>query len=128
HHPRHAGADQRLGAGTGASVMAAGLQGDVGGSAPRPFAGLAQGVDLGVRLAGALVPAFADDLAVAHDHAADTRIGMGGEQPQTRQPQRPGHEGLVGRAHGWTGVRSRSISSRNSSRSLKRRYTEAKRM
>ena len=42
--------------------------------APRALAGGPKRVHLGVRLAAALVPALADDLAVAHDDGADERI------------------------------------------------------
>ena len=38
-------------------------------------------MDLGVRLAGADVPALADHLAVLDQHAADARIRLGGVQP-----------------------------------------------
>lgn len=80
-HPRHPGAHQRIGARRGAAEVAAGLEGHVGGGAACILAGLAQGMDLGVRLAGADVPALADHLAVLDQHAADARIRMGGVQP-----------------------------------------------
>ena len=40
---------------------------------------------LGVRPARVFVPAFADDLAVTNQHAADTRIGRGRPQATLRQ-------------------------------------------
>src|SRR5690606_29118594 len=124
-----AGRHQGIGTGRGAAVMAAGFQGDVGGGAARPVAGLTQGMHLGMWLTGLGVPAFADDLAALHDDAADPWIGMGGIQPLARQLQGAGHELLVGGAHSFDGSRARrSISSRNSLRSWKRRYTEAKRI
>jgi hypothetical protein len=67
---------------------------------PRPLtAGLArlrQGQRLGVRLAGAPVPALADDPPVAHDDRADARIGRGGVEPELRQLQRAAHVLMVG--------------------------------
>ena len=100
-------------------MVAAGFQSHVGGGTARPFAGLTQGVHLGVRFAGTGMPALADDLAITHDDAADTRIGMGGVQAFARQPQGARHEQVVALAHRlFDGSRARrSISSRNSLRS-----------
>ncbi len=121
-HPRHPGTHQRVGARRGAAEMTAGLEGHVGGGAACILAGLAQGMDLGVRLAGADVPALADHLAVLDQHAADARIRMGGVQPLARQFQGAGHVQRVGGVHSLAGSRARrSISSRNSLRSWKRR-------
>ncbi|MNF76539.1 hypothetical protein D3C84_586550 [compost metagenome] len=99
--------------------MAAGLQGHIGGGAPRLRAGLAQRMHLGVRLTGAHMPAFADDLTVAGDDAADPWIRVGGIQPLAGQLQGAGHAGMIEARHGcFAGSRdSRSISSRNSLRS-----------
>ena len=72
-----AGSNQRFRAGRRAPVVAAGFERDVGGGTARPLAGGAQGMDFGMRLAGLFVPAFADDLAVTDQHAADARIGRG---------------------------------------------------
>ena len=104
-------------------MMAAGLQCHVRRGATRLVAGLAQCVHLGVRLTGTGMPAFADDLAITHDDAADSWIGMGGVQAFARQPQGARHEELVAFAHRlFDGSRARrSISSRNSLRSWKRR-------
>ena len=93
----------------------------------RQLARLAQGMHLGVRFAGTHVPTFADDLAVMHDDAADPGIGVGGIQALPRELQGPCHITLI--VHCRAGSRDRrSISSRNSLRSWKRRYTEAKRI
>ena len=87
------------------------------------LASLAQRMDFGVGLAGADVPAFADDLAIANDDATDARIGMGGIDAFARQLEGAGLAGLVaGGNQSFDGSRARrSISSRNSLRSWKRR-------
>ncbi|MNI10464.1 hypothetical protein D3C73_635770 [compost metagenome] len=115
--------------------MAARFKRHVSGGATSLLTSRAQGVDFSVGLAGALVPAFADNLPALHDHATDPRIGVRRVMPLARQFQGTGHEMGVedgkfcGRGHSFTGSRARrSISSRNSLRSWKRRYTEAKRM
>ncbi|MNF62061.1 hypothetical protein D3C84_437320 [compost metagenome] len=135
HHPCQPGVDQCIGARRGAAVMAAGLQRHVGGGTTGILAGSAQGMNFGVGFAGAHVPAFADNLPVTYDHTAHPRVGMGGVVAVARQFQGTRHvmgvkDRLFGRNHhGLTGSRARrSISSRNSLRSWKRRYTEAKRM
>jgi uncharacterized protein YdeI (BOF family) len=63
--------------------------------APALFARHAQRVHFRVRLAGAIVKTFADDLAVFHDHAADIRVGMGGKAPARGQLQRSRHVHFV---------------------------------
>jgi len=72
--------DQGLGARARASGVVAGLQRDVGGAAADVVAsgpGLGERGQLGVRRAGAAVPALADDLAVAaQQDAADARVGV----------------------------------------------------
>ncbi len=80
--------------------MAAGFQCDVGRGAFCRVAGADYCIQrrrLGVRPAGLLVPALADQAAIAHDDTADTRIGGRGEQAAPRQLQRARHEGVVGR-------------------------------
>ena len=133
-------------------MVIAGFEGDIGGGAAGSFTGEAQRMDLGVRFAGALVPAFADDGTIAHDDAADARIGCRRVQPARRQLQGAGHEPVVGGAEGGghdgasegssanalrrtqAGLRrtrgffTSRIASENSSTSSKLRYTEAKRM
>ncbi len=102
--------------------MAAGFEGDVGGGTAGALAGLAQRMDLGMRLAGAYVPALTDQFAIGDDDATDPWVRMGRIKPLARQLQRPGHPGVIGRHSGLAGSRdSRSISSRNSLRSWKRR-------
>ena len=80
--------------------MAAGLQRDVRRGAPRRSARRVQGDDLRVRLAGALMPAFAHDDAVAHEHATDAGIGRGRVQAALGEVERAGHEFLIGRTSG----------------------------
>jgi hypothetical protein len=46
--------------------MAARLQRDISGCTTRPISSLKQGIDLGMRLTGALMPTFTNDLAVTH--------------------------------------------------------------
>ncbi len=94
HHPRHAGLDQRQGAGTGAALVGAGLQGHVGSGAAGGVSRHAQRVDLGMRLTGPLVPALTDYPALLDQHAAHPRIGVGGIAPATCQRQGTRHPGL----------------------------------
>ncbi len=75
HHPRDAGREQRFGAGRGAPVVVAGLEGDVGGGAAGAFASGTERLHLGVRLAGPPVPALTDDGAVPDEHTAHQGIG-----------------------------------------------------
>ncbi len=90
-----------------------------------------------MRFAGALVPAFADDLAVAHQHTTDARIGAGGVQAAFRQVQRTRHPlAVLRRRHQRAGglrrlagdLRTASTASVKSPTSWKLLYTEAKRM
>ena len=97
HHPRHAGSHQCLRARRGVAGVGAGLQGDVGGGTPGAVAGCLQRQCLGVRLAGTLVPALAHHLLAVCQHAADHRIGPGGEGTAPGQPQRARHQQVVGR-------------------------------
>jgi hypothetical protein len=60
--------------------MRTGLQRHVGACTTRTFARGAQREHFRVRLAGTLVPAFADDFIAMCNHAADARIGLRGEQ------------------------------------------------
>ena len=81
HHAPDTGLDQRFGTGRRAPVMAAGFEGDVGGGTAGALAGLTQRMDFGMWLAGAYVPAFADQLAIGDDDATDPRVRMGRIQP-----------------------------------------------
>ncbi len=135
-HSRDTGAHQCIGARRCPPVVAAGFKGHVHRGATRLVTGGAQRIRLGMGFAGALMPAFADNLPIPHNHAAHTRVGMGGVHALARQFEGAGHvmgveDGLFCRrcGHFFTGSRARrSISSRNSLRSWKRRYTEAKRI
>lgn len=84
-----------IGARRGAAIVRAGFQGHVGGGAARRIACFAQGVDLGVRLAGACVPAFADGATVAHQHATDARVRRGGRQSAGGKLQRARHRRMI---------------------------------
>ena len=86
HHAMQSGCDQCFIAGRCAAVVMTGFESDVGGGATRTLTSRLQGDDLGVRPAGARMPALANDLAVAHDDTTDTRIRRG--RPQTACSQR----------------------------------------
>src|SRR5690606_38965791 len=130
-HTRDTGVNQAFGAGRGAAMVAAGFQSNVRGGATGLFSGHAQGVHFGVGFTGFLMPAFTDDLTLlADNNATDAGIGAGRPAPQFCQLQGAGHVKLV--VHSlcppdWREDDRRSISARDSSRSLKLRYTEAKR-
>jgi len=71
-------ADQVGGAGGRFSVVVAGFEGDVEGGAFDGFVGEGiQGHPLGVGLACAMVPSFADDAAVPDHHGAHVGVGIG---------------------------------------------------
>ena len=98
-HPADAGGDDGLGAGRGASVGAAGFECDVEGGTPwlaTVAIGVAKGLDLGVGLAGALMPAFAKDPTVADENGADHRVGAGSTPRATGQREGPSHEPGIG--------------------------------
>jgi hypothetical protein len=86
--------DQRLSAGRRATVMAAGLERDIGrrtayidttrGSIP-------QRIDFGMRFTGTLGVTAGDDLSIADDHAAHARIGTGQEQAFGSLVERSAH-------------------------------------
>lgn len=50
------------------------VEGGTAGGIPSVF-GIAQGFDLGVWLAGTVVPAFAEDAAVPYEHGTNHRVG-----------------------------------------------------
>ena len=89
HHADDSGGDHRVGAGRGTAVVGAGLQGDEEGGTSRAVAGLAQGLDLGVRTAHLAVPAASHDLAVPHQDGADPRVGRGAVAAAGGQPEGP---------------------------------------
>ncbi len=100
HHAADASGNQRVGARRGAAVVAAWLQRHIGGGAGGLGAGFGQRVHFGVRLTGAVVPAAAHQLAIAHQHAAHARIGRGGEEALGGQAQGLRHPGVVFGAEG----------------------------
>ncbi|MBS1236269.1 MAG: hypothetical protein H6R46_1064 [Proteobacteria bacterium] len=95
HHTRNTGLDQRLAAGRGTAVMATGLQRHIGRRAARQLACCGKRMHLGMRFAGTPVPAFADYLPIAHNHAANTWIGIGGVETAFRQLQSARHVAYV---------------------------------
>ena len=99
-HRRHdapdAGRDDALGARTGASGMRARFERAVQRGAAGGVARFVQRMDLGVRLAGALVRALPHHDAVVRHHArADERIGRGAPQSSAGMLDRPPHPSLV---------------------------------
>ena len=92
HHARHAGADQRIGAGRRAALVRAGLQVEVERGAARLLAGLRQGDDFGVLQPGVGVEAAAHHFAVAHQHRAHHGIGTGQRRALARQVEGFAHE------------------------------------
>jgi hypothetical protein len=78
-----------------ASMVVARFEIDVERGAGCVGAGLFQRDHLGVRAAGALVPAFTDDLLVLRDDATDARVRRGGVQPLLRQLEGTPHHGVV---------------------------------
>ena len=87
-HPGHPGLDERGGAGRRPAVVAAGLEGHVGGRAPRPRPRHLKGAHLGVGLSRPPMPALADDFPVPRQHAAHPGIRVGGEEPAAREGER----------------------------------------
>src|SRR5688572_32891757 len=75
--------------------MVAGLERDIGSGAAGAFACGADRDGLCMRLARALVPAFADDFLITRQHRADARIGMGAVQPSFRELERAAHGGFI---------------------------------
>jgi hypothetical protein len=107
-HPAHAGLDERRGARRRAALVGAGFERDIDGGAPGPVAGLAEGVDLGVRLAGPVVKASADRQPVRRDdEAADPGVRGGGEPAALPQRHRLGHGRLVAQQAAPSSTRSR---------------------
>jgi hypothetical protein len=79
--------------------MGARLQRHVGVGPGGEGARLVQGVNLGVRGAGLLVPAATNDDAVAHDQAADRGVRGGLTQAAPSQGQRRAHMFQVNIGH-----------------------------
>lgn len=79
-HPGDTAPEDRVGAGRGAPVGGTGFQRDVESGAPdvvpvRP--GVTEGLDLGVGMTGAAMPAPTDDLRSAGEDGADERVRRG---------------------------------------------------
>ena len=72
-----AGGDDRFGAGGGAALVRAGFEIEVERRAAGLVARLFQRVDFCVLYAGVGVEAASYNLAIAHDHGADHRVGTG---------------------------------------------------
>jgi hypothetical protein len=108
HHAGHAGLDERQHARRRAAMVGAGFQRHVHRGAARIVAagaGVAQGHDLGMRVAGGLRVAAADDPPVrAVDDAAHARVGVGQADAVVGQRQRFVHGGQVGGPFGGQGV------------------------
>ena len=130
-HPRHSGCDQRLGTGRRAPVMAAGLQRNIDSCTARGGACPAQGMDLGMRLTGPLMPALANHLPLLRNDTAHPGIRRCCPQATLCQLQRPRHHGVIKRrkAHFLRAAGDTSLIAREkASTSSKFRYTEANRM
>ncbi|MNK91160.1 hypothetical protein D3C87_1112460 [compost metagenome] len=107
HHAGDARAHQRLRARRRAAEVAAWFQRDVGGGAGGIVAareGIFHRLDLGVVLARRLGIALPDDLAMLHQHAANARVGRGGEHAPRGEREGQFHGGMVGVGkHGGAG-------------------------
>jgi hypothetical protein len=95
------GFNERVGAGTGSTVVAAGFEGDIGGGSEggEPLCGsLFEGDDLGVIVVVVEMRAFADDLNVgigANDDTANLWVGTGEGGGLSGELESPAHEELV---------------------------------
>ncbi len=72
-------------------MMRAGLQGHVGGGAAGLIASRVQGIDLGMGLAGPLMPALSHHHASLHQHGTDTGVGRRGVAAAAGQFEGPAH-------------------------------------
>ncbi len=109
HHAPHPRREQGVGAGRGPALVAAGFQGDIGGGAAGPPPRGRQRDALGVGGADAVVVTLTDDLPGADQDTAYPWVGIGGEEPQAREPERPRHVGKVPGVSGQDDL-SRSVS------------------
>ena len=91
HDAFHTGANQRIGAGWRAPVIAMRFERHVRSRAPRPIAGRFERSHFRVRFARLRVPTLADDLFALRDHAANARIRVIGVAAQQREIDRPAH-------------------------------------
>jgi hypothetical protein len=99
-HGRHAGSDQCVRAGWGASHMRARFEGDHGGRTSRRSPCLLQRHDLGMWPTDGLGGALADDAALHHDHTAHRRVRCGGPSDAASQFERT----LDGITQAWGSV------------------------
>ncbi len=77
-------------------MMAAWLQREISGRALRCRPGSGKRIYLGVMPACAFMPAAANDLVVAHQHAAHAGIRACAIQPFFSKPQSLGHKAVIG--------------------------------
>jgi hypothetical protein len=92
------GGYDRFGARRRLAVMAARFERDVHRRACKALTSRSECIDLSMRAAKSLMPAFADDLAAANDHAADHGVRLDITLPAARKLQRTEHvAGVVGR-------------------------------
>ena len=75
--------------------MTTGFERNVNRRAGCPIAGRRERVHFGMRAAESFVPAFADDFAVANDHAADHRVRLNGSQAARGERERMSHVAFV---------------------------------
>src|SRR6202035_4762676 len=87
--------DERVCARGRATEMAAGLERDIRGRTVRRSACRIECDRFRVRVTGALVPAFRNDLTVAREDTADTRIGMGARKAALRKLQCARHRAAI---------------------------------
>ena len=83
--------DERVGTRSGAAVMGAGLERDVRSRTARAVTGRVQRFDLGVRAAGRLRRALADDDTVPHEDTTDPGVRRGAPAGGGGERQRPIH-------------------------------------
>ncbi|MNT16852.1 hypothetical protein D3C72_1519760 [compost metagenome] len=84
-HTGNAGGDQCIGTRRRAAMVATRLQRDVSRGTTGFFARHAQRMHFRMGFTGAQMVAFADDFAIAHNHAADVRVRCRSKTPQPRQ-------------------------------------------
>jgi len=95
---RDSGGDQGIGAGSGASMVAAGFERNVGSGAlsgDAALCGIFEGYDLGVVVAIVEMGAFGEGLPVADEHAADLGIWAGEGDGGSSEVEGLLHEGFV---------------------------------
>ena len=95
-HARDAGLHQVFCARRRASRVCARFERHVCGRAARAFARFAQREHFGVRLAGALVEPFADNVIAVRDHTANHRVRLGRVGTALGKPQRTRHHRVIG--------------------------------